>query len=65
MAALTESEKHFIARALVNEISDTPGEWAIPALAIAAEIGAKLELTEQLRVAACLFEAEKSKIAVS
>lgn len=62
---LTQAEKNFLGRALILAIADAPGTHAIPALAISAEIADKLGCTEELRGAACLFEADKAKIAVS
>lgn len=62
---LTQAEKMFLGRALILAIADAPGTHAIPALAISAEIADKLGCTEELRGAACLFEAEKPKPAVS
>lgn len=62
---LTQGEKNFLGRALILAIADAPGTHAIPALAMAAEIADKLKFTEELRGAACLFEADKPKPAVS
>lgn len=62
---LTQAEKLFLGRALILAIADAPGTHAIPTLSRAAEVAAKLGCTEELRGAACLFEAEKPKPAES